>query len=97
MTYSESPRVSDLPDSRRAGHGPCHCLNLNRGREEQFREDNEVDHDAHTQTHTFRLYGEYVHIGVSLLVRKSPTAKHLKMDVSRESSGPKVNLQSLST
>lgn len=51
-TYSEFPWVSDLPDSRRAGHGPCHCLDLNRGREEQFREDNEVDHDAQTDKHT---------------------------------------------
>lgn len=54
-TYTDSPWVSDLPDSRRAGHGPCLCLHLNRGREEQFRDDNEVDR-THTHKQTILLY-----------------------------------------
>lgn len=61
-TYSVSPRVSDLPDSRRAGHSPCHCLHLRE--EEQFRQGKKekkkwtkMYKHKHTQTNMWKTNG----------------------------------------
>lgn len=77
-TYTESPRVFDLPDSRRTGHGPCHCLDLNRGREEAFRGDNGVDNDVHTHRQTKRKSDIKKKTNMNMRCKSSQCQWHVK-------------------